>query len=97
MPRSDTPAHLQLAEMALRRAQKSVRGKVGTGIKKNVSGVVGRKAGTTPGLGQAALMFGITRLASRSVPGALLIGGGYLAKKWLDKRQQSDSEDPNAQ
>jgi len=97
MPRSEIPAHIQLAEMVLRRAQKSVRGKVSSGIKKNVSGVVGKKAGASPGLGQAALMLGISRLASRSVPGALLVGGGYLAKKWLDKRQQSDRADPNTQ
>lgn len=89
MPRSHTPAHLQLAEMALRRAQKSIRGKVSTGIKSNVSGAVERKADASSGLAQTALMFGITRLASRSVPGAMLVGGGFLAKKWLDKRKKN--------
>lgn len=38
-------------------------------------------------LGQSLISFALARLATRSVPGALLVGGGALAKSLLDRRK----------
>ena len=38
-------------------------------------------------LGQTFLSFALARVASKSVPGAILVGGGALAKALLDRRK----------
>ncbi|WP_240782032.1 hypothetical protein [Qipengyuania sediminis] len=38
-------------------------------------------------LGQSLISFALARLATRSVPGALVVGGGALAKSLLDRRK----------
>lgn len=40
------------------------------------------------GLRHAALATGLSRLMTRSVPGALVVGGGLVAKTLFDKSQQ---------
>ena len=52
--------------------------------------IIGQKVGDkTAGSGMigAGIGFLVTRLATRSIPGAALVGGGYLAKKYYDKRK----------
>lgn len=60
-------------------------------IFKSLAGtLIGRKVGkNTAGRGVlgAGLGFLVTRVATRSLPGAALVGGGYLAKKIYDKRK----------
>jgi len=38
-------------------------------------------------LGQSAISFLLARVATKSVPGAILVGGGALAKTLLDRRK----------
>lgn len=51
-----------------------------------VGEVIGKRRGH--GLLGAGIGAVATRVATRSVPGALLVGGAFLAKKLYDKRKQ---------
>ncbi|MEP2735776.1 MAG: hypothetical protein ABJP34_05710 [Erythrobacter sp.] len=95
MSKPALPAHLMLAEMALKRAQKSVRGKVRKNVGRAASDMADKGSGESKSrtLGQAAVLYGVSRLATRSVPGALLEGGGYLAKTLLEKRKAAAEHD----
>ncbi|WP_397585321.1 hypothetical protein [Sphingorhabdus sp.] len=48
--------------------------------------VIGRKSGN--GLLGAGLGIVATRLATRSMPGLLLVGGAFAAKSMFDKRKE---------
>jgi len=48
--------------------------------------VIGRKSGN--GLLGAGLGIVATRLATRSIPGLLLVGGAFAAKSMYDKREE---------
>lgn len=48
--------------------------------------VIGRKSGN--GLLGAGLGIVTTRLATRSIPGLLLVGGAFAAKRMYDKRKE---------
>ena len=48
--------------------------------------VIGRKSGN--GLLGAELGIVATRLATRSIPGLLLVGGAFAAKSMYDKRKE---------
>ena len=48
--------------------------------------VIGRKSGN--GMLGAGLGIVATRLATRSIPGLLLIGGAFAAKSMYDKRKE---------
>jgi hypothetical protein len=48
--------------------------------------VIGRKSGN--GLPGAGLGIVATRLATRSIPGLLLVGGAFAAKSMYDKRKE---------
>jgi hypothetical protein len=48
--------------------------------------VIGRKSGN--GLLGAGLGIVATRLATRSIPGLLLVGGAFAAKRMYDKRKE---------
>ena len=52
-----------------------------------VGEVIGRKRGN--GLLGAGIGLVATRIATRSIPGALLVGGALLAKTLYDKRKES--------
>ncbi|WP_187334442.1 hypothetical protein [Novosphingopyxis iocasae] len=52
--------------------------------------LIGKKVGEKTagrGLLGAGVGFLVTKVATRSLPGAALVGGGYLAKKLYDKRK----------
>jgi hypothetical protein len=51
-----------------------------------VGDAIGRRSGN--GLLGAGLGVVATRLATRSIPGALLVGGAFVAKKLYDKRKE---------
>ena len=58
--------------------------------------LIGSKVGEkTAGRGilGAGLGFLVTRVATRSLPGAALVGGGYLAKKLYDKRKAKQARE----
>jgi hypothetical protein len=59
---------------------------------KTIAGaVVGEAIGKRRGRGLLGAGLGVvaTRLATRSIPGALLVGGAFVAKKLYDKRKKS--------
>jgi hypothetical protein len=64
---------------------------------KLLDGVAGRLFPPTSAakgtIGKAIAGAAITRIAARSVPGALLVGGGLLAKSLYDKRRARKEPD----
>lgn len=58
-------------------------------LKSIIGAVVGNRIGRgSNGLLGAGLGIAATRLATRSIPGALLVGGAFVAKKLYDKRKE---------
>ncbi len=59
-------------------------------LKTILGAVVGDAIGKRKGNGLLGAGIGIaaTRLATRSIPGALLVGGAFVAKKLYDKRKE---------
>jgi hypothetical protein len=59
-------------------------------LKTILGAVVGDAIGKRRGNGLLGAGIGIaaTRLATRSIPGALLVGGAFVAKKLYDKRKE---------
>ncbi len=51
-----------------------------------VGDAIGRRKGN--GLLGAGIGIAATRIATRSIPGALLVGGAFVAKKLYDKRRE---------
>jgi len=96
----DKRTNLVLAAIALRGGELLLRRGVGKRILG--LGVVPDKArdmvkGAT--LGEALVTTAITRLATKSVPGAILVGGGLLAKTLYDRRKararrEAEATDP---
>lgn len=63
-----------------------------------------RKQGTKNRLGNSVIAFAATRIARKSLPGALLLGAGFMAKNWYDVRKARAAKigaaktvDPSAQ
>lgn len=73
------------------------------GLGRTIMGAAaGQMIGRTAGRGLLGAGIGAlaTRLATRSVPGALLVGGGLLAKRLWDKRREAkegDTQPPNVE
>ena len=66
-------------------------------LKSIIGAVVGNRVGRgSNGLLGAGLGIAATRIATRSIPGALLVGGALLAKTLYDKRQNRKSISPSA-
>ncbi len=51
-----------------------------------VGDAIGKRRGN--GLLGAGIGIAATRIATRSIPGALLVGGAFVAKKFYDKRKE---------
>lgn len=57
-------------------------------LKSIIGAVVGNRVGRgSNGLLGAGLGIAATRIATRSIPGALLVGGAFVAKRLYDKRK----------
>jgi hypothetical protein len=52
--------------------------------------LIGRRSGN--GLLGAGIGFVATRIATRSIPGAVIVGGAILAKTLYDRRQSSKTD-----
>lgn len=91
-------SRLLLADLALRGGTFLLR----QGIER---GLLGRKLPTGKalkkakglGLGGSLAQAAIVRLATRSVPGAILVGGGLLAKTLHDRRKPAKPGEPRPQ
>ncbi|WP_022674200.1 hypothetical protein [Novosphingopyxis baekryungensis] len=64
-------------------------------IGKKVSQKVGDRTLGSSMVG-AGVGFLVTKVATRSLPGAALVGGGYLAKKLYDKRKADKAREQSA-
>ena len=86
--KSRPTAHLLIAQKALEFAQgrvrKNLRRDVGKGaLQTSRASKSGDNASSIP---KSLILMGVSRMASRSLPGALLVGGGFLAKRWVERR-----------
>lgn len=59
-----------------------------------VGDAIGRRSGN--GILGAGLGVAATRLATRSIPGALLVGGAFVAKKLYDRHRERTAISPSA-
>jgi len=101
-PSPDPGTNLLLADLALQGGSLLVR----KGLEK---GFLGEKYAPAKAaqilkrrtLGQALVGSALVKLATRSVPGAIVVGGGLLAKTLYDRRKQkiaaSDNTNPASQ
>ena len=86
-PSPNTMTNLVLADIALRAGGALLR----RGMEKGVLGQsIGKQKASSVvrgrGLAQTLIGTAIARIATRSVPGAIVIGGGLLAKTLYDRR-----------
>ena len=86
---SENPAtNLLIADVAIRAGSYLIRRSVEKGLLRNRYGKnTAREIIQQRTLGQTLVSTGLARIASRSVPGALIIGGGALAKTLFDRRK----------
>ena len=92
--RGDLPnpvANLVLADLALRGGGALLRRAVEKGLLTPKDSKAG-KGGTASrikarSIGERLLSTALTRVASRSIPGAIVVGGGMLAKTLYDRRK----------
>jgi hypothetical protein len=97
----DPATNLLLAGLALRGGEKLVRYAVqklvlGGQVTASGGAKVSRAGGS--GIARAAVGTVLTRIATRSVPGAILVGGAMLAKTLHERRKavQRSEDDGNA-
>ncbi|WP_375291395.1 hypothetical protein [Qipengyuania sp.] len=86
---SDNPAtNLMLADVAIRAGSYIVRRSIEKGFlrgrygKQTAKDIVNNKS-----IGQTLASFALARVATGSVPGAIVVGGGALAKTLFDRRK----------
>lgn len=91
---TDNPAtNFILADIAIRAGTYLARRGVEKGLLANRYGK--QTAGQiveNKGLGQSLVSFALARIATRSVPGAIVVGGGALAKSLYDRRKNRRRE-----
>ena len=91
-PAPNSMTNLILADVLLRTGERLLRQSVETGVLGQKSGKFKGKDKATKivrGGSMAKTLIGtaIARIASRSVPGAIIVGGGLLAKTLYDRRK----------
>lgn len=86
---TDNPAtNIMLADVAIRAGSYIVRRTVEKGFlkgrygKQTASDILNNRT-----LGQTVVSYGLAKVASRSLPGALIVGGGAAAKALYDRRK----------
>lgn len=86
---TDNPAtNFIMADIAIRAGTYLARRGVEKGLLANRYGkLTAKQIVQNKTLGQSLLSFALARVATRSVPGAILVGGGALAKTLLDRRK----------
>lgn len=86
---SDSPAtNFILADIAIRAGSYLARRSVEKGLLSNRYGKdAARNIVQNKTLGQTLISLALARVATRSVPGAVLVGGGAVAKALLDRRR----------
>lgn len=87
---SENPAtNIILADIAMRAGSYVVRDAVAKGLlrgrygSRTASDIIANKS-----LGQTAISFALAKIATRSLPGAIIVGGGAAAKILFDRSQK---------
>ncbi|MDD3797852.1 MAG: hypothetical protein PHE36_01595 [Novosphingobium sp.] len=97
-PTPDAAINLLIADIAMRGGTYLTRLAVEKALlRSRYDPRAAKKALAGQTLGKRLLSLGASRLAARSVPGALVVGGGLLAKAMLDrarKRRKAAQESP---
>ena len=87
-PSEDPATNFILADIAIRAGSYLARRGVEKSLLANRYGKdTARKIVENKTLGQTLISFALARVATKSVPGALVVGGGALAKALLDRRK----------
>ncbi|QKG70484.1 hypothetical protein [Erythrobacter mangrovi] len=87
-PSEDPVSSLILADAAIRAGTYIVRRTVEKGLLRGRYGSeAAREVLANKTLGQTVLSFGLAKLATRSLPGAVIVGGGAVAKTLYDRRK----------
>ncbi len=91
---TDNPAtNLMMADVAIRAGSYVVRRAIEKGMlrgrygKSTAHQIVKNKK-----VGQTLISFGLARLATKNLPGAMIVGGGALAKTLYDRRQSKKGQ-----
>lgn len=87
-PTENAATNLLIADVAIRAGGFLVRHAVEKGLLRNRFGrTTAREIISNRTLGQTLISTGLARIATRSVPGAVIVGGGALAKALYDRRK----------
>jgi hypothetical protein len=87
-PSANPATNFILADVAIRAGSYLARRGVERGLLANRYGKdTAHKIVANKSLGQTLISFALARVATRSVPGALVVGGGALVKSLLDRRK----------
>jgi len=93
-PSPNPATNLLIADLALRGGGQLLRHAVERGLLgKSYSPDKAKNLIKGRSMGQTLVGTAIARIATRSVPGALLVGGGLLAKTLYDRKHGKDSAD----
>lgn len=99
-PSNNPMTNLLLADLMIRAGSYVMRDAVERGLLRGRYGrETAREIVKNKSLGQQAVSFALAKVATRSLPGALLVGGGALAKTIFDrsrKRRKSRREGDRA-
>ena len=87
-PTHNPATNLMMADIAIRAGSYVVRRAIEKGMlrgrygKSTAKNIVKNKT-----LGQTLISFGLAKVATKNLPGAMIVGGGALAKTLYDRRQ----------
>lgn len=92
-PIPDPAANLLLADVALRGGGLLLRRGIERGLlKTRTSSAVAKQIVNNRSMSKTLFGAAIARVATRSIPGAIFVGGGMLAKAIYDRRKQRKAE-----
>lgn len=87
-PTENPATNLMMADVAIRAGSYLARRAIERGILRGRYGDnTAKQIIRNKSLGQSLLSFGLAKLAIRNVPGAVIVGGGAIAKTLYDRRQ----------
>jgi hypothetical protein len=85
-PSTNPATNMLIADVALRAVSRLARNTLHkTVLQTRVGSSKAKRIVENKSMGRTVIMFGLSRLATRSVPGALLVSGGLIAKTLYDR------------
>ncbi|WP_114521690.1 hypothetical protein [Altererythrobacter sp. ZODW24] len=87
-PEASTTTKLIVGGVLMRGSERIMRSALGRGLQRaKLDQQTLKDAGKKPGLLSKAVSFGAVRIATKSVPGAVLVGGGLIARTLVRRRR----------